>query len=457
MLLSAILTVAMIFSLAACAPTVDEGKDPVADIPADDNNVVTPDVDEPLPEVGELITPNVGTASDSNVNEEPAPAPLVDPTPATEGLKFQLNDEKTAYYVFRYTGTASVVYVPFAYNGLPVVEIGYRAFDGAVLTSVTLPDTIEYINQYAFRGTTLASIEIPASVTNIADLAFMDNPNLASITVDESNPNYRVVSGCLVKGDTVVLGCKSSTIPTDADITAIGSGAFRGSGIEIVNIPSNIVKFGRGIFVGCTSLRYAGFYDTIALIEDGMFTNCSSLANVVIPDSVTYIGARSFQGCSSLTEMVIPSNVVTVGQYAFENSGLTSVTMKEGVTTIGGAAFKNCSRLISVVVPDSVVTIGASAFWECRSLSDISLGVSSASRLIEIGGGSFYNCSALKMIFIPKTVTQIGASTFQGCTYSSTDEAGVTTVFTVYCESSGYLNASSFLCGAKALYKQTRP
>ena len=56
----------------------------------------------------------------------------------------------------------------------------------------------------------------------------------------------------------------------------------------------------------------------------------------------------------------------------FECSSITSITLPNTVTNIGDGAFCWCSSLSSITIPDSVTTIGKYAFGYCWSLSSIS-------------------------------------------------------------------------------------
>ena len=79
---------------------------------------------------------------------------------------------------------------------------------------------------------------------------------------------------------------------------------------------------------------------------------------VTIPASVTYSGTTY--------------SVTSIGGSAFFNcSSLTSVTIPNSVTSIGDGAFYNCSGLTSVTIGNSVTSIGEEAFWGCSSLTDI--------------------------------------------------------------------------------------
>ena len=74
-------------------------------------------------------------------------------------------------------------------------------------------------------------------------------------------------------------------------------------------------------------------------------------------------------------EVVIPSSitvegkeytVTSIGYQAFyECYSLTSVTIPNSVTSIGEWAFSDCSGLTSVTIPNSVTSIGKSVFEYC--------------------------------------------------------------------------------------------
>jgi len=123
-----------------------------------------------------------------------------------------------------------------------------------------------------------------------------------------------------------------------------------------------------------------------------------------IPNDLT-IPAIVYNGSS-------PYTVTSIGECAFYNcSSLTSITIPEGVTSIGGYAFYGCSSLTSITIPEGVTSIGGYAFSGCSSLTTINIpeGVTS------IGGSAFSGCSSLTTINIPEGVTSIGSDAFYGC------------------------------------------
>ena len=119
---------------------------------------------------------------------------------------------------------------------------------------------------------------------------------------------------------------------------------------------------------------------------------------VTIPETVTYDG--------------ITYNVTSIGNGAFyECRSLTSVTIPNSVTSIGDAAFYQCSSLTSITIPNSVTSIGDDAFYGCSSLTSVTI----PNSVTSIGDGAFSYCSSLTSITIPNSVTSIGDGAFSGC------------------------------------------
>ena len=85
------------------------------------------------------------------------------------------------------------------------------------------------------------------------------------------------------------------------------------------------------------------------------------------------------------------------------------------VTSIGYQAFYNCSSLTSITIGNGVTSMGYSAFEGCTSLTSITFG--NSSKLTSIGYWAFKGCSGLTSITIPDSVTSIGSSAFNNTAY----------------------------------------
>ena len=98
---------------------------------------------------------------------------------------------------------------------------------------------------------------------------------------------------------------------------------------------------------------------TVTRIADNAFKDCTNLTSVVIPDGVTDIGERAFSGCTSITRI----NSEVDGE----------LILPLGVTTIDSYAFQGLEHITKIVVPDTVTRIYEGAFYECNTLTDITL------------------------------------------------------------------------------------
>ena len=119
----------------------------------------------------------------------------------------------------------------------------------------------------------------------------------------------------------------------------------------------------------------------------------------------------------SAKELNVPAEldgirVTSIGYTAFyECTSLTSVTLPDGVTRIEESAFENCSALTSVTLPDSLTSIGRYAFSQCNLLTGVTLPDS----LTGIGDYAFEYCSSLTSIVLPDSVTEIYGNPFAHC------------------------------------------
>jgi hypothetical protein len=204
-----------------------------------------------------------------------------------------------------YTGAGGAAVVPTGVKiggtRYAVMSIGVSAFaqevmdmpggDGGPvnpLTSITIPDSVTTIGNYAFRGNELTTVTIPASVTTIGDYAFARNL------------------------------LTSATLPNS--VTTIGTYAFAWNQLTTINIPNSLTTIGNGTF------------------------GENQLASVTIPDTVTSIGDSAFES-NQLASVRIPAKVTSIGNWAFnQNDALTSVLFLGAPPTVAEASYYGSFR-----------------------------------------------------------------------------------------------------------------
>lgn len=90
---------------------------------------------------------------------------------------------------------------------------------------------------------------------------------------------------------------------------------------------------------------------------------------------------------------------------------IKKVYISEGVTSIGKAAFYECDSLTDITIPNSVISTGTHAFFSCINLATIVL----PNGLTSVSDFMFANCNSLVSITIPDGVTSIGKNAFPYC------------------------------------------
>ena len=376
------------------------------------------------------------------------------------------------------TGNATRLTIPAAIGGKPVTSIGKKAFyANTELTSVIIPGSVKEIGEEAFSGCVgLESAELSEGLETIGYYAFY----LTGITeiilpstlktcaagfsgcgalemVTFANSTKAVPDDCLqdnralvevVMPDTVksigsnaFKNCENlKGVSLPKKLTAIGKGAFSGSGLTEIAFPSTLEKC-EGGFTDCRTLKKAVFANGTKTVPYRCMSGAKALKDVSIPGTVTTISAEAFKDCTGLRSVTLPEGLQIIRNNAFGGTSLTEITLPSTLT-ICEAAFKNCfslktaafadgidsipyncfgntASLEKVVIPDSVRTIGSSAFAGTVSLRSIVF----PDILETIESDAFEN-SGLINVTIPDSVTKLGASAFKSCRKLKTAAVG---------------------------------
>ena len=170
------------------------------------------------------------------------------------------------------------------------------------------------------------------------------------------------------------------------------------------------------------------FTKQVTKIEKGTVGNKTLYAKTEYVPVVLELDGDSYKvvGYDKKTaNVVIPStyngkNVTSIGEKAFYDcTSLTSITIGDSVTSIGNSAFAGCKSLTSITIGDNVTSIGNEMFRQCESLTSITI----PNSITSIGNVAFSGCTNLTSITIPDSVTSIGERAFDWCTS-----------LTIYCE-----------------------
>jgi len=362
-----------------------------------------------------------------------------------------------------YSSIRSVVVEP------GVTNVGYWAFANCEnLTSVSLPDGITVVEEYAFYNTGLTSIVLPNTVQRVEKAAFSDCKSLQSCDLGRGvkyiggyafyeckSLEHLRWSDCLETIDGYLFlnwgtGDAPASIPLrdtlyfppsfrSTKCIAIGNmpnvpvavwNARHPDDPSGVSSPLNIGSSSYGwslnkIIVGedveyiPDYLFYGYLGDTLVLPEGvthigkNAFQGCKNLRYVNIPDAVRYIGKEAFMGCKALTQLALPEGIPTIYSSTFMNCSLLSrISLPSSVKVIGDYAFSGCTELDSLIMPAELRTIGESAFEGMKLQRSLML----PDKVLSIGGQAFKSWSSLESVQFGKGVMLIGDDAFAGDT-----------------------------------------
>ncbi len=395
----------------------------------------------------------------------------------TDGLTFQLNEQETGYVCTGLDAETHVteLSIPAVYHGLPVVEIGVRAFENNTeITSLTIPESVQTISKSAFSGCTrLEALNLPDTVHYIADGAFKSTALYAD--------SEMWTDGMLYLGNHLIevhsSAAKGNFTVREGTVTIGGTAFMHCAGLTSITVPEGVVSIGNSAFYGCSGLRQVNLPESLEIIGNGALAYCISLVEFYLPANVHSILSSPFPGATALQRIEVdPRNetyysagnclieratgtltigcvtskipddgsVTKIGTAAFYECGaLVSLTVPEGITEIGISAFHECVNLLRISLPDSLTLIDRQAFRGCVGLTDITLppnvktleeGVfcycNNLERLVlpnglsEIGANAFAYCKNLKTINFPDSLETLGTSALSGCVQLEFEEYG---------------------------------
>jgi hypothetical protein len=206
-----------------------------------------------------------------------------------------------------------------ACTGTSLSAVQSNNIEGAIkdrFVSITLPDTVTTVGNYAFSGfTSLTTVSLPAATT-FGNQTFLNCTSLTTISLPAATT---------FSHDTFY-GCTSLTSVSLPAATTFGSDTFYGcTGLTSVSLPA-ATTFGGYTFAGCTSLTTVSL-PAATTFGDYTFGLCTSLTTISLPAATTF-GNNTFRYCTSLTTVSLPA-----------------------ATTFGGNTFAACTTLTTVSLP----------------------------------------------------------------------------------------------------------
>lgn len=382
--------------------------------------------------------------------------------------------------IMRYKGKEQDVVVPAEIDGRAVTVIDgmtivgkdeYEHEENTVTRTVTLPDTVAEIGEWAFYYMeALESVRLPKALKKISSFAFDSCSRLKKIELPDS---LKIIDSFAFSG------CKRlETINLPESLEVIGYAAFNQCvSLERPELPSSLryidsafaecekmadddgfIIFGDVLYGYCGTAAEVIVPEGIRKISSGVYDGCRRIVSVKLPDTVTEIGSDAFAYCENLKSINIPKKLRQVGQRAFKGcDGLadedgfvivndvlydyigekTRIAVPDGVTDISANAFKREHKgyITSVELPDSVKSMSPFTFGYshntysfadeknqffiidgvllcCRGRSEC---VTIPEGVREIGEYVFAMCNEIETVKLPNSLKKIGTGAFAMC------------------------------------------
>lgn len=187
----------------------------------------------------------------------------------------------------------------------PMWEANNIFLKGELITSVTMPQGITTVQNYAFYGfKNLASVTIPDGVTSVGEQAFYNCSSLTSITVPGSLTSIE---------KNAFEYCSKLKEVHIADMAAWCQIAFD-------NSSANPLCYAHNLYLNDTKVETMEIPEGVESISQYAFIDATCVKQVVLPKSLSGVAANAFSGCSGIEK----------AYYAGSKDEWSALTIKTG-------------------------------------------------------------------------------------------------------------------------------
>jgi len=286
--------------------------------------------------------------------------------------EFKITEKDGEIILEKYNGSSKFVEIPEN-----ITVIGESAFADCDLWSVTIPQSVKRIENWAFKNCgEIDFLQLPSNLQVIGAGVF-DNTEVSDIVIPDS------IIDC---SDNLILEFLTSNKNYQC----------------IDNVFYNNLK--KAIVYGHISVKTSFFElpNGITAIGSNVFSSSKKLSEIKLPETIEYIGKRAFSSCENLRKVNFPKSLKYIGEAAFFETALSEIDLGncEDLKVIPNHCFTNNKVVQEVIFPISIKRIGEDAFFGCTNLISVNLEECEELRIID--KTAFASCD-LRNVKLPET------------------------------------------------------
>ena len=287
---------------------------------------------------------------------------------------------------------------------------------------------VEMSKHIIIRGVELSRFEIPNGTEQVGSALFQDCHNLVHIDIPDSVKHI---------GDCAFAGCNMlRKIDLPLHLSTLGSNVFARSGITQITLSSSLQEIRDNIHnriikinIHLHSLEQMFHNNTNVMIENAfpniekhLIYNGVELEELAIPDTIRFIPDKCFMYLRSLRTIYIPAGVEQIGKNILLGcSSLQSIKVDSGNKHYDSR--EDCHAIVRTktnclietcacsTIVSSIRMIEERALSNCSTLSEIRL----PEGIREVDNKMFKGFANLQTIHLPSTIVSIGEEAFAGC------------------------------------------
>lgn len=273
-----------------------------------------------------------------------------------------------------------------------VTELSEKAFDGADITSLTLPSSIKKLGYESISFCTeLKKVNVPASVEEIAEGTFGFCVGITDFTFEEGNNHFIMESDMLMTADKKRLihlfyaedEDKTLNVTLPSTITAIDEYALACRSVKEIKLHEGVEKIGQYAF-SFALLSSIEIPASVTFLGEAFVSWIPELKKITVAEGNTcckFVNDALYNADMTLFYMVLPGNnkieiaetVTRIGDAAIQSTELETLVIPDNVREIGIQAIIDNQKLKTVVIGSGVEEIGIMALDENPSLEAIYL------------------------------------------------------------------------------------